>query len=138
MTEALIRFGRSPGIEAAIGADSLPKRRVMTTAYTDKIRQLNDTFRKALVGGQSCFTASAFALGPHLIAAALAAVQNFDAFTPDNDPYGEHDFGAVTVGEQKMFWKIDYYDRSLRFGSKDPSDPALTARVMTIMLAEEY
>ena len=25
------------------------------------------------------------------------AVTHFDAFTPDNDPYGEHDFGLVRV-----------------------------------------
>ena len=112
----------------------------MTTVYTDKIRELNDTFRKTLAGGQACFTAGAFALGPLFTAAALAAVQTFDAFTPDNDPYGEHDFGSITVGEQKLFffWKIDYYDLSLHFGSKNPSDPAQTARFMTIMLAEEY
>ncbi|HEV2038154.1 MAG TPA: DUF3768 domain-containing protein [Candidatus Eremiobacteraceae bacterium] len=138
MTAALVRFGLKAGIEAAIGAGSLPKGRIMTTAYTDKIRELNDAFRKTLAGGQGCFTAGAFALGSFFTSAALAAVQSFDAFSPDNDPYGEHDFGSVTVGEQKLFWKIDYYDRSLQFGSKDPSDTAQTARVMTIMLAEEY
>jgi Protein of unknown function (DUF3768) len=138
VTAALLRFGLKAGIEAAIGADSLPKGRVMATACTDKIRELNDAFRKTLAGGQACFTAGAFAHGPLFTAAALAAVQAFDAFTSDNDPYREHDFGSVIVGEQKLFWKIDYYDLSLHFGSKDPSDPAQTARVMTIMLAEEY
>jgi len=138
VTTALLRFGLSAGIEAAIGADSLPKGRVMTITYTDKVRTLNDTFRQTLAGGQSCFTAGAFALGMNFTAAAVAAVQNFDAFTPDNDPYGEHDFGCVTVCEQQLFWRIDYYDLSLQFGSKDPSDPAQTARVMTIMLPEEY
>src|ERR1700686_753246 len=138
VTTELVRFGISAGIEAAIGADSLPKVHVMTTAYADKIRELNDAFRKTLAGGQSCFTASVFALGTYFTAAALAAVRTFDAFTPDNDPYGEHDFGAITIGEQKLFWKIDYYDLSLQYGSKNPSDPAQTTRVMTIMLAEEY
>jgi Protein of unknown function (DUF3768) len=67
---------------------------------------------------------------------ALAAVQRFDAFTPDNDPYGEHDF--VTLDGEKLFWKIDTYaDGSLTHGAEDPTDPA-AMRVLTIMLAEEY
>jgi len=26
--------------------------------------------------------------------------QVFDAFTPDNDPYGEHDFGVVRIEDE--------------------------------------
>ena len=39
---------------------------------------------------------------------------------------------------QRIFWKIDYYDRSLSQGSEDPADPKQTVRVLTIMLADEY
>ena len=39
---------------------------------------------------------------------------------------------------ERIFWKIDYYDPSLDFGSEIPSDPAQTVRVLTIMLASEY
>ncbi|WP_347339793.1 DUF3768 domain-containing protein [Bradyrhizobium rifense] len=56
----------------------------------------------------------------------------------EHDPYSEHDFGSVSVDGTNLFWKIDYYDLSLQYGSNDPSDPAQTARVLTIMLAEEY
>lgn len=68
----------------------------------------------------------------------VEAAQGFDTFTPDNDPHGEHDFGAVTVEGHKVFWKIDYYDPTLQYGSEDPANPAVTKRVLTIMLAEEY
>ncbi|MEQ8826157.1 MAG: DUF3768 domain-containing protein, partial [Parvibaculum sp.] len=62
----------------------------------------------------------------------------FDDFTPDNDPHGEHDFGSVRIDENAIFWKIDYYDRSMEAGSPDPADPEVTTRVLTIMLADEY
>jgi len=65
-------------------------------------------------------------------------VETFDAFTPDNDPHGEHDFGAFEHNGQKIFWKIDSYAPDMEHGSEDPSDPAQTVRVLTIMLASEY
>jgi len=68
----------------------------------------------------------------------LALVRRFDAFTPDNDPHGEHDFGSFTHQRHKLFWKIDTYDATCEFGAEDPADPTRTTRVLTIMLAEEY
>ncbi len=85
-----------------------------------------------------CLRQEFSAQGIGFTTAAIAATRTFDEFTPDNDPYGEHDFGSVSVRGTKLFWKIDYYDLSLNFGSKDPADPAQTTRVLTIMLAEEY
>jgi len=55
-----------------------------------------------------------------------------------NDPWGEHDFGAVEIDGEKAFWKIDCYDRTLTAGSENPANEALTHRVLTIMLASEY
>ena len=54
------------------------------------------------------------------------------------DPHGEHDFGSFELVNRKFFWKIDYYDERCEFGSEDPSDPKLTTRVLTLMLATEY
>jgi len=65
-------------------------------------------------------------------------VETFEDFTPDSDPHGEHDFGAFEHNGRRVFWKIDYYDKSLTNGSEDPADPRQTARVLTIMLASEY
>jgi hypothetical protein len=71
-------------------------------------------------------------------AEAFVQVANFQDFTPDNDPHGEHDFGSFTLVGRKFFWKIDHYDKEMQHGSEDPSDPEQTTRVLTIMLAEEY
>lgn len=103
------------------------------------IAELNDAFRSSFLFGQVLLTPGITALSDQDRAAVIAKVQSFDAFTPDNDPYGEHDFGAFDhPGAGKIFWKIDYYDPSLTFGSEDPADMRKTRRVLTIMLAEEY
>jgi len=78
------------------------------------------------------------ALGDTLMQEAMLAVKAFSDFSKDNDPWGEHDFGAVEIGGQKIFWKLDYYDPSLTAGSENPANEAVTHRVLTIMLASEY
>ncbi len=78
------------------------------------------------------------ALSPHEQIAIAAKVRDFKDFTPDNDPYGEHDFGAFDHAGKRIFWKIDYYAPCLERGSENPADPAQTVRVLTVMLAEEY
>lgn len=66
----------------------------------------------------------------------IEAVRNFEGFSADNDPYGEHDFGKVIVDETSYFFKIDYYDENLEYGVDPKEEPAI--RVMTIMSADEY
>lgn len=68
----------------------------------------------------------------------IAAVAAFSDFTQDNDPHHEHDCAVMTVDEHRIIWKIDAYDREMTFASPDPADPAVTVRVLTIMLADEY
>ena len=68
----------------------------------------------------------------------IVAVAEFDAFSPNNDPYGEHDCAVVEVGPLKAIFKIDCLDPSMLHHSDNPTDPNVTKRVMTIMLAEEY
>ena len=103
-----------------------------------RIRDLNDAFRQSFFGGRVVMSAGIAALPSVARAALLAAVRGFDRFDPDNDPHGEHDFGAVTVAGYRCLWKIDCYDFNLRCASLDPADPAERVRVLTVMLAEEY
>ncbi len=62
----------------------------------------------------------------------------FDTFTPDNDPYGENDFGSREIEGELVYWKIDYYDKPMIHSSENPADEAATCRVLTIFLASEY
>ena len=105
---------------------------------TEKIRALNDTFRTTLTGGKVLMTAGVNALPPDVKALVIQRVMTFSEFNEENDPHGEHDFGNFTLAGQKFFFKVDYYDSNMEFGSEDPSDPSKTTRVLTIMLAEEY
>ena len=103
-----------------------------------RIRELNDAFRKTFTGGQVLLTPGVNELPSDMRAMAIRKVATFDAFTPDNNPHGEHDFGSFDFAGRKLFWKIDYYAPDLQGGAEDPADPEMTARVLTIMLAAEY
>jgi Protein of unknown function (DUF3768) len=103
-----------------------------------RIRELNDVLRTTFTGGQVMLTSGVSSLPSKISTAVIESVKAFSTFTKDNDPNGEHDFGCITVDDEKFFWKIDYYDTSLEYGLPDPSDPAVTTRVLTIMLANEY
>lgn len=115
----------------------------MTTQQA-QIAAMNDQFRSQgpsrSVPGQMFTTAGIAALPPQVQAEIVAKVQAFAAFTEDNDPHGEHDFGSFDLqGAGCVFWKIDYYaDADLEAGSEDPADGAQCFRVLTIMLASEY
>ena len=107
------------------------------------IAELNDQFRRSLgtstILGTVVVTAGFMTLDMAQRNQVVQAVIDFNRFTKENDPYGEHDFGAIRLpGIEKIFWKINYYDPSLQYGSENPADPAQTHRVLTIMLASEY
>lgn len=78
------------------------------------------------------------ALGPEAVARIVKTIEVYDDFCHANDPHQEHDFGSFKADGHTIFFKIEYYDRDLKYHSPDPADPAVTARVITIMLAEEY
>ena len=103
-----------------------------------RIRRLNDALRSKFTGGRIVTSAGVAALSDPVKAQVLTKVQTFDAFSSDNDPYDEHDFACFEIDGQKYFWKIDYYDERMKWGSDDPADPLKTTRVLTIMLSNEY
>lgn len=107
-------------------------------AVAARIRLLNDQLRRTFIGGRVMMTSGVAALPTVVQRALIRAIRTFEDFSEDNDPWNEHDMAGVTVCGQRFFWKIDYYDRSLLYGSEDPADPAVTTRVLTIMLVEEY
>ena len=110
----------------------------MTTPDTARIRALNDKFRQNLAGGAALITPGIAALGPDGVGSIVKTIAVFDDFCHANDPHQEQDFGGFEVEGQTIFSKIDYYDKALAYHSPDPADPAVTQRVITIMLAEEY
>ena len=110
----------------------------MPDANTAKIAALNDRARQRLDHCRWILTQGVLSCDPLTVAELLIAVEDFDNFTAHNDPYAEHDFGAVKLNGNTFFWKFDYFDLDLQMHSPDPSDPAVTARVLTVMLAEEY
>lgn len=110
----------------------------LVKSRTDAIRGLNDKLRKESIGGTTMITHGVQSLDRDTIYKVMTAIRAFDNFSEDNDPYGEHDFAAIEVEGHRVFFKIDYYDQSLRGGSPDPADPSVTQRVMTVMLADEY
>ncbi len=102
------------------------------------VKTLNDNFRQTFTGGRVMLTTGINAKSQDDIAKILSKVRQFNHFTKANDPYNEHDFGSFDYKAEKIFWKIDYYDKNYQYLSENPSNPNITNRVMTIMLASEY
>ena len=105
---------------------------------TDRIRTLNDDLRQYLLGGRAVITPGVAALGQQAVERIVKTIAVYDDFCHANDPHEEHDFGSFEADGQTIFFKIDYYDKTLTYHSPDPSDASMTERVITIILAEEY
>ena len=108
------------------------------STQTERIRNLNDQLRRNLSEATAVMTCGVAALGPEAVARIVQTIEVYDDFCHANDPYEEHDFGSFVADGHTIFFKIDYFDPTLTAHSPDPSDPAVTKRVITIMLAEEY
>jgi hypothetical protein len=105
----------------------------------ERIAQLNDELRQKGRGGQIVITRGVHELTGANVTELLTTLASFAQFDCDSDPHGERDFGVFDFQGRELMWKIDYYsDAEFRFGSNDPSNPDVTHRVLTVLLAEEY
>ncbi|MEY8828793.1 DUF3768 domain-containing protein [Sedimentitalea sp. XS_ASV28] len=109
----------------------------------------NDAFRRfaclgiapdGIIQGRMHVTHSLMEAGDGFVTQAVQAVGVFDSFEPENDPAGWHDFGAVAIRGETVFWKIDLYeaDSDFRYGAEAPDNPQTTMRVLTIMMARDW
>ena len=107
----------------------------------------NDAFRRSILGnppvadapqGQFVMTRGVAALGPDAQLELTRRVAAFDGFDADSDPQGWHEMGGIEFDGTTVWFKIDLYDVDYTYGSPEPSDPALTRRVLTLLLPSEY
>ena len=122
---------------------------------TVRIARLNDLARSAMGVACTAVATVGFRSLPEADQSCVRElIETFDVFDEDNDPHGERDFGTIYQladgrwtterprlredERERVFWKLDYYDRDMRFASEDAANPAVTRRVLTIMLSDEY
>ena len=122
---------------------------------TARIARLNDLARSAMGVACTAVATAGFRSLPEADQSCVRElIETFDAFDEDNDPHGERDFGSIYQladgrwtterprlredERERVFWKLDYYDRQMEFASDDAANAAITRRVLTIMLSDEY
>ena len=126
---------RCPSCNAEIEPDDYE---AIVGEKSGKIRALNDRLRRSMTGGRIMLTAAVNALPENLKVQAIERMKTFDDFNADNDPHNEHDFGSFEIDGHTFFFKHEYYDTAMQYGSDDPSDPKKTTRVLTLMLSSDY
>ena len=99
---------------------------------------LNDKFRKSFIGGEVLLSAGITAMSSEDKANIISMVQNFNDFNDNNNPYAENDFGSFDYKDEKILWKIDYYDLNNQYHSENPANPDITNRILTIMKVFEW
>ena len=93
-----------------------------------KIIELNDQLRTTFRGGRVQMTPTVFALDSQLRGRALCALSRYNKFADGDD----HDWGVFIFGGYSFEWHIEYRAMSGVGVSPDPTDPAITMRVLTL------
>lgn len=109
-------------------------------SHTEKIRELNKAFwKEPHLHGRLMFSRYVADRGGLFGMKCINALAKYDGWNEDNDSYGEADFCVLTIDGEKVFAKLDYYDKhDQNYGSENPADPAKTLRVAVVMMPEEY
>ena len=113
-------------------------------ARAEQIAKLNDRARSGfdpsarIMFTRGCLDAFCSGDTQSGLVAQAELIKSMRRHSFEEDAYGERDFGAFTFRGEKIFFKVDYFDLNLEYGSEDPADASITARVVTIMLAEDY
>jgi hypothetical protein len=121
------------------GSEAIPVWKIDEEFRLKRIVRLNNAVLQGHGAHSSIVvTAELESKGEEYLIRVSKAVAGFDQFNEENDPHGEHDFGAIMLDGKKLFWKIDYFDLALSAHSLDKANEDITHRVLTIMLASEY
>ena len=116
-----------------------------------KVAAHNDAFRRnvclaipygqgdPVLLGRLVATRAIHAKGSLFIQESLAAIGRLTEFPAESDPDGYHDFGAVEIMGETVWFKIDLFDGAdLQYGSEAPDIPARTYRVLTILFPSDW
>ena len=109
------------------------------------VGETNNRFRSEVLEGRPghhriLSTQGIQALGPAAVQEILYLVLSFkeEDFRESFDPHGDRDFIVVHHQGKKVWAKVDTYDTTLEWMSPDPTDDAVTVRVLTLMMPDEY
>ena len=111
-------------------ASSPPRARV--AALNDRCRLALDPSARILVTRTCLHRLAGDADGPGVALAQLRLLA-VHAYVFTEAEERERDRGTLRLDGTEIRFRIDYYDRSLEWGSPDPANPAVTTRVLTIM-----
>ena len=105
---------------------------------TQRIRDLNDRFRKGIARGMYVMSPGISQLGDEAVDRIVKTVAALEAVVPADHSHEEHAVGTFEAEGRTMVFKIYCFDNDLKYQSPDPADPAVTVRVMEVMLDHEY
>lgn len=103
----------------------------MTIIPTTPVGRRNDEIRRqGLFGpGQDSplmITPGVSELGPTALEQLVVKLMQFDAWDSDYDPFGDRDFGELTLGDTSIWFKFD------------PHPEIADARIITLLLPSEH
>ena len=85
----------------------------MSIDKIERTRVLNDELRHNFGLGTAVIMPGVASLGVEAVALIVRTVAVYDDFCHENDPHKEHDFGVFVAEGRTIFFKIDYYDKSI-------------------------